>query len=113
MEHMNDHVLKEVHEYPELDFTPNYPWVGAANELDQLPVYAGQDIYNEYPVQAVGSGENEPWRGNEEIYGALGQLESSEDCSQSSHSRWRRSDDAHHAFDDPDFELPEDNSMYA
>lgn len=116
MEHMgtlNDHALKEVNEYPDLDYTPNYPWVGAVNELDRLTNYASQDIYDEYPLQAVGSRQNELWHGNEENLGALGQSESSEDASQSSKSRRCRSDDADNSFDDPDFELSDKNSMYA
>lgn len=116
MEHMGnltDHALKGVNEYPDLDYTPNYPWVGAVNELDQLAHYSGQDIYDEYSLQGIRSRQSGPWHGNEETRGELGQLGSSEDASQSSESRWRRTGDADNAFDDPDFELSEENSMYA
>lgn len=110
---LNDHALKELSQYPDLDYTPNYPWVGAVNELDRLTSYASQDIYDESPLQAVGSRQNELWHGNEENPGALRQMENSEDDSQSSKSRWRRSGDADNTFDDPDFELSEEYSMYA
>lgn len=110
---LNDHTLKEVNEYPDLDYTPNYPWVGAVNELDHLTNYASQDVHDGSPLQAVGSGQNELWQGNEPNHNALGQLESPEDVSKSSKSRWRRSGDADNAFDDPDFELSDENSMYA
>lgn len=116
MEHMrnlNDHALKEANEYPDLDYTPKYPWVGPVNGLDHLTNYASQDVYDDYPLQAVGIRKNEPWHGNEKDYGALGQLESLEDASQSSKSRWRRLSDTDDAFDDPDFELSEENSVYA
>lgn len=116
MEHMgimNDPALKEVNEYPDLDYTPNYPWVGAVNESNQLTNYTSREKFDEYPVQAVGSRQNEPWHGSEENLGALGQSESSEDAIQSLESQRRRSDDAENSFDDPDFELSDKTSMYA
>lgn len=114
MEHvrtLDHHALKEVNEYPDLDYAPNYPWVGAVNDSDRLTNYASQDVYDEYPLQTVRSQRNEFWHGYEETHGVLGQLESLEAASQSSKPLWRRPGDADNAFDDPDFQLSEDNSM--
>ncbi len=95
IEDRDGHPLSRGNEYPELDYTPVYPWAGALNELHRPPS-TSQDLYPGLR------------HGNERNHEALGELETSHDDSYGSNFM---KDDIDDDFVDPDFELPEEDIM--
>lgn len=115
MEHaedLDDCFLNAANEYPDLDYTPSYPWVGALNGFDQLTQRDSQNVPHESSRKVVESQPNGMWQEDEGNKRAHGATETLEDASHGSSARWRVKGDANDAQIDPDFELTEESCTY-
>lgn len=48
--------VSRANEYPDLDYTPNYPWAGTLNRPDQPAYYTGSSENLEYSPRGEGTG---------------------------------------------------------
>lgn len=106
-EEMNGDYLDHANEYPDLDYTPNYPWVGTSSSSNQPTSYVSQNVPHELPLQAVGPQANGLWApggGSQREMGAF------DDIDYSRNSRWQVLGDADDVSADPDYELLEEES---
>ena len=113
VEDTNNCSVNAVNEYPDLDYAPSYPWVGALNDSNQIAPRAGRNIPYGPSLQVVEPQTKGLWHEDESNNGAHGITEPSEDDSQSSNSRCHGKGDPNDTLIDPDFELTEENCTYA
>lgn len=108
----NDRSLNAANEYPDLDYTPNYPWIGSLDGSNILTQYSSQNSSHESSLRVVETQPQGLLNEDEQNDKAHRVTTVSKDVCPESNSPWRAIGDPNDTLNDPDFALPEEDYTY-